>query len=148
MKIFLFYICFISLLHEVPISYFSLYVNETFCSIEIEIENDYFDFLSTENEPVKIDQVNHYLNKHFKLSLNGKVVQCNFTDVEILPNGHFLIIGISEKSKDLISEVSVQNTCFLEREISQTNSILIHQESKELRGFKMNQDRTEIYFEL
>jgi|GEM_PF-1263000 len=90
-----------------------------------------------------IDFVQVYLDKHFRLGINGQMVQFN---VEKLSDDreYYTIELVSEGTFDQrISEVTLQNTCLLDYVEKQSN-IVHFSINEKTRSFRLHKERTKI----
>ncbi len=130
-------------LHDIPVSFFDFYLEESKFSIEIE-SHSLNRISENTDEKLVIKDLNNYLLKNMILSADDEVCSLRITNFEKLKNGHSIINGTIDCEMYDLESVKIETIWFLELFEHQINSINIHQKNKKIRGFKMDIDRTKI----
>ena len=140
-------LAFITPPHAGHTTYFNFHFDKAPNELVIEMESNYLGWMLN-NSSKKTNAkaaISDYLNEHLKIHLNKK--PCLLKVATIKPNefGHtFINIELAHTIVENIKTIAIENTCFLKNVTEQVNVIMIYQKDKEMSGFKLNKDRTEI----
>lgn len=137
--------------HAGNVSFFSIHLDKVPNELVLEIESDYLGWMFDSYEQGLDTElaVNEYLNQHLKVYLNEELCLLNVCEIEPGKDGHtFINIQIHRDKNFDIKTMRIDNTCFLKEVEEHVNVIMIYQEEKEVRGFKMNKERKKIEVEL
>ena len=149
MKPILYLTCWLLTFHSTPISFFSLHLDKTPFELTIEVDPQYLEWMEADVRKKKsLKAMNKYMENNLEILINEQDCPVVISSRKRLKNGHILLTGTLSCSIEKPETVQIQNNCFIQEMEEQINSVLIHQKEKELRGFNMNEKRTEIIVEL
>lgn len=136
--------------HDIPVAYFELHLDKVPHELSIEMDARYlYLMIDRKQDERALNIINEYFSNNLQIQINESSTNIALQFIETLPNGHLKINGLLEKKDDLLpSSILIKNTCFVEVVDRQINSLLIYQKDKDLRGFKMDQERIEINIDL
>ncbi len=134
-------------IHDVAVSYFTIHLDEYPYRIVVEMDMHYAQTIHTLEDSsntdgrIEMERVLDYASEHLQLSLNQKNCAVHFSSYRTNDKGHLFISGILEFPQEEVHSLQLTNQFYLDVDSAQVNSVMIHQLSKEVRGFKMNVER-------
>jgi len=137
--------------HADNVAFFSIHLDKEPIELVLEIESNYLGwiFANSKEEFSGEFGVSEYVNKHLKVYLNKELCLLNVCSIEPDNFGHtFIKTQLHRDQNSHIKTMQIDNTCFLKKTDELINVIMIYQQDKEVRGFKMNENRKRIDVEL
>lgn len=132
-------------------AFFNIHLDKNPVELVLEMETNYLGFIfnsSAEGVGGEL-AANEYLNQYFTIYFNNETCLLNVCSIEPDNFGHtFIKAQILNETNSKIETIRIKNTCFLNNVDEQVNVIMIYQAGKEMRGFKMTEERKEIEVDL
>ena len=135
--------------HDIPVANFE--ISQTAKTLSLSIEIDQYAFQQaytekgqiqcTEQEDIKY-QMQDYLCSHFRLKVNGNIVNLELKNVGTVSH-HYMLELKGNLKKQKIKRIDIQNTCLLADLPEQSNVITAYINDRK-RGFRMTKDRQTI----
>ena len=134
--------------HDISMAIFAISIEQNTIQLKVQIDRaDIEKALNIPIEQINTDRIAQYVADNTTWSLDNTPLGFTFISIN-KDEEHYLLETAPLSIKTDAHNLKLQNTCLLEEIADQTNIIYFKQNKKELRGFNMNKDRTEILIDL